>query len=139
MNQSKLKVQALLFAAVIVCALLFSCATAGKKGRAYPGGEAEMAQLGLSNDGVEVWEDGMRTNGGPGTFEWWYFDAKLDDGSAVVIVFYTKSMLDVKGGLAPSITVKHTRPDGTVLLERSYKSAPSAFSASKELCDVRIG
>ena len=35
----------------------------------------------------EKWEDGMRSTGGKGTYEWWYFDAHLEDGSILVIVF----------------------------------------------------
>jgi hypothetical protein len=39
----------------------------------------------------EKWEDGIRTSGEKGTYEWWYFDAHLDDGSTVVIVFLLSS------------------------------------------------
>ena len=37
---------------------------------------------------VSMWEDGLRTSGDRNEFEWWYFDAKLDDGS-VLAVSYT--------------------------------------------------
>jgi predicted secreted hydrolase len=30
----------------------------------------------------EKWEDGIRTSGEKGTYEWWYFDAHLDDGDS---------------------------------------------------------
>ena len=33
---------------------------------------------------VEIWEDAQRTSGKSGEFEWWYFDAKLEDGSLFV-------------------------------------------------------
>jgi len=46
--------------------------------------------LNIFPDSIVVREDGMRTTGKRGTFEWWYFDAHLDDGLKVVIVFFTK-------------------------------------------------
>ena len=44
-------------------------------------------RLGVSRDKIELWEDGMRTDGGKGTYEWWYFDAYLNDGSKLAITF----------------------------------------------------
>ena len=37
---------------------------------------------------VEIWEDGKRTSGKSGEFEWWYFDTKLEDGSLFVCYFW---------------------------------------------------
>ena len=37
---------------------------------------------------VQLWEDGARTDDSNNQFEWWYFDAELDDGSLVVAYFY---------------------------------------------------
>jgi hypothetical protein len=51
----------------------------------------DFARLGLDPDSVQPWEDGLRTDTGPGSYEWWYFDAHLDDGSSLVIMFYTKA------------------------------------------------
>ena len=39
-------------------------------------------------DIVQLWEDGARTDDSKNQFEWWYFDAELDDGSLVVAYFY---------------------------------------------------
>ncbi len=39
-------------------------------------------------DIVQLWEDGARTDDSNNQFEWWYFDAELDDGSLVVAYFY---------------------------------------------------
>ena len=39
-------------------------------------------------DIVQSWEDGARTDDSKNQFEWWYFDAELDDGSLVVAYFY---------------------------------------------------
>ena len=37
---------------------------------------------------VKGWEDGVRTSGEKGEFEWWYFDAKMNDGSFFVCYFW---------------------------------------------------
>ena len=59
-------------------------------------------RLGVSKDHIELWEDGMRTDGGKGTYEWWYFDAYLNDGSKLAITFRTKPIIDVGKALEPS-------------------------------------
>lgn len=94
-------------------------------------------------EGVDpVWvaphEDGMRTHGGKGTVEWWYFDAHLDDGSTVVANFMTKPIMKRGKPLTPKMEVTVTEPDGTVHQSFTFYEA-SQFSASAEGCDVRIG
>jgi hypothetical protein len=103
------------------------------------GGTAEdYARIGVEPGAIKLWEDGMRTDGSPGTYEWWYFDAHLDDGAKLVVVFLTKEMTDLKKQLSPSIRIDLTLPDGTSL--RKIAGFPAqAFSASTEACDVRIG
>jgi len=86
----------------------------------------------------EKWEDGMRTNGEGGTYEWWYFDAHLEDGSTAVIVFFTKPVMDIKKGLTPFVTIDIDRPDGTKIQKKYYGKAGS-FSGSKDSCNVVIG
>lgn len=98
----------------------------------------EYARLGLSRDHIAPFEDGMRTDGGRGTFEWWYFDARLSDGSTLVVGFYTKDPNQQDSPLAPCADVKLDRPDGTHLSAETGVFAKD-FSASKERCDVRIG
>ena len=48
----------------------------------------EINQSDRLNKTVENWEDGTRTDGKKNEFEWWYFDAELDDGSLIVAYFY---------------------------------------------------
>ncbi|MGY8783530.1 MAG: hypothetical protein ACKVHA_09040 [Fidelibacterota bacterium] len=45
---------------------------------------------------VSKWEDGLRTKGNSNEFEWWYFDAKLDDGTIFVCYFYKVHFLNDK-------------------------------------------
>ncbi|WP_327140017.1 hydroxyneurosporene dehydrogenase [Nocardia sp. NBC_01327] len=96
--------------------------------------------LGIGTDGraPAVAEDGMRTSGASGTWEWWYFDSHLADGSTVVIVFYTKDFNTPFKGMGPMITVEIDRPDGTHI-EREFKFDAAKWSASETSCDVRIG
>lgn len=95
-------------------------------------------RIGISPDQVAPWEDGARTGGEAGTYEWWYFDAHLDDGAKLVVVFSTKNFTDIAKPLAPTIRIDLDLPDGT---SRNLlgKFAPEEFSASDERCDVRIG
>src|SRR5512133_2307722 len=45
---------------------------------------ADYARFGLDPSTVARWEDGARTDNRAGTYEWWYFDAHLDDGATLV-------------------------------------------------------
>ncbi|MBQ8425407.1 MAG: hypothetical protein IJX17_05245, partial [Clostridia bacterium] len=45
-------------------------------------------KMGLNKNEVEIWEDGMRTDGSKGTYEWWYFDSHYPDGTILVIFFF---------------------------------------------------
>lgn len=80
----------------------------------------------------------MRTDGGKGTFEWWYFDARLADGSSLIITFGTKDINRPEGPLAPFAEVTLDRPDGTHLMSHT-RVFTDGFSASEEGCDVRLG
>ena len=94
-------------------------------------------RLGLNRDEIEPWEDGLRTHGGRGTYEWWYFDAHLDDGSKLVIVFYTKPLADVGSPLLPHIAITLDNADGSHRESKGFWR-PDEFSASRERCHVRI-
>jgi hypothetical protein len=99
---------------------------------------ADYARLGIERTSIAPWEDGERESADSGQFEWWYFDAHLDDGTTDVVVFYTKSPTDPGSNLAPLVTINLTLPEGRIL-NRAYRAQPDAFSATKAGCDVRIG
>jgi hypothetical protein len=61
---------------------------------------------------VAQFEDGQRIGRVKGRYEWWYFDAHLNEGVIVVVVFYTKPNVSSNGPLAPRITINLTLPDG---------------------------
>jgi len=104
-----------------------------------------LASEGLTEQ-IQPWEDGLRSPTGPGSFEWWYFDAHLDDpacdlparGCTAVIVYMTKPILERGGPLKPSLALTITRPDGSKIAQIPF-FPPEQFSASKAGCDVRIG
>jgi len=87
---------------------------------------------------VAPWEDGMRTHGGKGTVEWWYFDSRMDDGSTVVVNFMTKPIMKRNKPLTPKMEITITETDGTVHQSFAFFDADQ-FSSSVEGCDVRIG
>ncbi len=100
--------------------------------------EEDFNRLGMKVGNVpEVWEDGMRTDPAPANYEWWYFDAHLDDGSTLVVVFFPKPMAPMRKGLAPMINIEFDRPDGTSY-KRDIKFQPEEFSAASDKCDVNI-
>jgi hypothetical protein len=98
--------------------------------------ESDYQRLKLRKGNPEPWEDGMRTHGGKGSYEWWYFDSHLEDGSKMVIVFYTKAMTEVDQQQKAYATLNIDYKDGTKL-ERYLPSA--SFRASATSCDVNIG
>ena len=102
------------------------------------GRPADYQKLGINPVEVAQFEDGQRIGTEKGRYEWWYFDAHLDDGATVVVVFYTKPNVSPNGPLAPRITINLTLPDGR-RLEKLHDTTADQFTASKEGCDVRIG
>jgi hypothetical protein len=93
-------------------------------------------RLGIERGRVAPFEDGMRTTGEPGEYEWWYFDAHLDDGAKVVVNFATRPMIGE--GTDPNVRIDVTLPDGRSL-EQMASFDPAACTAAKDRCDVRIG
>ena len=51
---------------------------------------------------VSPWEDGLRTSGDRNEFEWWYLDAKLDDGSVFCLLYTSPSPRDKRQSRMPS-------------------------------------
>ena len=72
----------------------------------------EYEKLGLKKGVPEHWEDGLRTDGSKGSYEWWYFGSKLEDGSSLVIVFYPGPMFSFEEGFKPHATFTLTKADG---------------------------
>jgi hypothetical protein len=97
----------------------------------------DYARIGISPGQVVPWEDGARTDGNAGTYEWWYFDSHLDDGAKLVVVFSTKNFTDIDKPLTPVIRIDLDLPDGTSH-NKVVEFEPDEFSASNERCDVRI-
>jgi hypothetical protein len=97
----------------------------------------DFQRLALRPDAVAAWEDGLRTDTAPGSYEWWYFDAHLEDGTSLVISFYTKNPMSPDHPLEPYVTMQLDRPGVPTLMRQSH--APrEQFRASSESCDVLI-
>jgi len=107
--------------------------------RIIPGfGDKFLQHEGLKPE-IATWEDGLRTDTGRGSFEWWYFDAHFDDGSTAVMVYATKPLLLRGESLTPMVTLTITRPDGTRLNSPPLLYPPSQFQAAQDGCAARIG
>ena len=94
-------------------------------------------RLGINKE-IAVWEDGMRTTGGRGTYEWWYFDAEYSDGTKVVVIFYTKNGFNVSGLSNPTASIEITYPNGKTISKYISEGRGQKIRASKERCDVKI-
>ena len=116
---------------------MFQISTATVPAR-LAGTPADYARLGIAPHEIKPWEDGMRTKGARGTYEWWYFDAHLDDGAKLVVVFSTREFSDLNQPLNPGIRIDLTLPGGTAVRKLVQLQADT-FSASTETNDVRIG
>ena len=83
---------------------------------------------------VSLWEDGLRTSGDRNEFEWWYFDAKLDDGSVLVTYFWKVHFI----GNQYFIGFNYRDPQGNDFFKLKYfKSKEVSFSPDS--CDVTYG
>ena len=102
----------------------------------HPDDDLHYEKMGLKKGQVEIWEDGMRTDGSKGTYEWWYFDSHYPDGTKLVIFFFSKSPIAVDGPVKPMTTMELTLADGTKYSEEVYATIADSYYA-RERCDVR--
>src|SRR5882672_4625463 len=100
--------------------------------------DADYERLGLTRNDIKPWEDGARTDGRPGTYEWWYFDAHLEDGAKLVVVFMDKDLATPQKPLEPTIRLNLDLADGRSF-EKFVTFDPATWSSAKDHADVRIG
>jgi hypothetical protein len=94
---------------------------------------ADYATLGIGQK-IAIWEDGRRTPKSADTFEWWYFDGLLDDGTVVVVWFGDNWFF---GSHNRAVTMELTPPGKpTRRVMRSFEE-PGSFSS--ESADIKIG
>ena len=91
----------------------------------------------MKKDIIQQWEDGLRTSGKFGEYEWWYFDVKLDGGYSLVIIFYSQPVTAASPGFVPCVSLSLTGNEYEMLEEVSFKLKDCHFS--KDGCDVKIG
>jgi hypothetical protein len=89
--------------------------------------------LGIGRE-IEVREDGRRTPRSSDYFEWWYFDALLDDGTVAVVWFGDNWFY---GSHKRAVTIELTPPGKpTRRIMRTFDD-PGAFSSDH--ADIQIG
>lgn len=99
---------------------------------------ADYQRLSLTPGKIQEFEDGLRTSGQKGEFEWWYYDAKLDGGATLVVTFFSNNATDTQGGFHPSVKIELTQADGRKVEDRvSYDPTEARFD--RDRCAVQIG
>ena len=104
----------------------------------HPDDDLHYQKMGLKKGEVEIWEDGLRTDGSKGSYEWWYFDSHYEDGSKLVIIFFNKSPIEASGPVKPQATIEYTLADGTKVEDKVECKIEESFFDTKQ-CDVRVG
>jgi len=94
---------------------------------------ADFAALGIGQT-IAVREDGRRTAQSPDTFEWWYFDGLLDDGTVVVIWFGDNWFY---GSHKRAVSLELTRPGKPT--QRIMRTFDEPGSFSSDHADIKIG
>jgi hypothetical protein len=94
---------------------------------------SDFTTLGLGQT-IAVREDGRRTQASADTFEWWYFDGLLDDGTVVVVWFGDNWFY---GSHKRAVSVELTTPGKpTRRIMRTF-DAPGSFATDS--ADIKIG
>ena len=101
--------------------------------------QEEYKKLGLRKGKPELWENGLRTNGDTGSYEWWSIECEFECGTDINIVFYTKDFFDVEGISCPTAVINVTYPDGSISKSVITEGKGTKIRALKEVCDVKIG
>jgi hypothetical protein len=94
---------------------------------------ADFAALGLGQT-IAMREDGRRTKSSADTFEWWYFDGLLDDGTVVVVWFGDNWMF---GSHKRAVDIELTTPGKPTRKVMRTFDAPGSFASDR--ADIEIG
>jgi hypothetical protein len=94
---------------------------------------ADFAALGLGQK-IAIREDGRRTARSADTFEWWYFDGLLDDGTVLVIWFGDNWFY---GSHKRAVSLELTRAGKPTQRIMRIFDEPGSFSADH--ADIKIG
>jgi hypothetical protein len=100
--------------------------------------DADYTRFGLARNDIKPWEDGARTDDRPGSYEWWYFDAHLNDGAKLVVVFMDKDLTTPEKPLEPTIRLDLALADGRTF-EKFVTFDPRLWRSAEDHADVRIG
>lgn len=103
-----------------------------------PSGHLDYQEAGNTKGVIEAKEDACRLDPGSHTFEWWYYDAHFDDGTSLVVVYYTKLMLAPQWPALPIVKITVTKADGTEIT-RIYQGTIDDAEFSTQSPYVRIG
>ena len=80
---------------------------------------------------VEKWEDGVRTSGNNNEFEWWYLDAKLEEGCGLnVVTGEAVNMVDA-GIIDPVLVTKSA-------LKNAASVVSTIISADCVISNIRV-
>ncbi|MGD0942154.1 MAG: hypothetical protein ABR905_20870 [Terracidiphilus sp.] len=120
-------------ATVLLSLSVAGCSRASREPLHLRTSASDYRSLGLTPGKVQQWEDGRRTAPDEKSFEWWYFDALMKDGTAVVVVFSDNFAQDHKRG----VSLELTSPDGKHRTFNTKFDEPGAFA--KDHTFVQIG
>jgi len=120
-------------ATVLIALSVASCNRASCEPLHLRTSASDYSNLGLTPGKVQRWEDGRRTAQDEKSFEWWYFDALMKDGTAVVVVFSDNFAQDHKRG----VSLELTSPDGKHRTLNTKFDEPGVFA--KDHTFVQIG
>lgn len=115
-----------------LAALVTACSTTTEALHLRSAAE-DYRSLGLNPNAVQPWEDGRRTAQDATSFEWWYFDSLMDDGTAVVVTFSD----NFAGDHRRKVDVEITMPDGKPRKLLTDLDEPGTFAKDHTL--VKIG
>jgi len=127
------------FMGVVVGAIAVGFASGAKAASSYDqklhvaAAPADFAALGIGQK-IAIWEDGRRTPKSADTFEWWYFDGLLDDGTVVVVWFGDNWFY---GSHNRAVTIELTPPGKPT--RRVMRTFEELGSFSSDRADIKIG
>jgi hypothetical protein len=108
------------------------------KSRLYDQPE-DFKKLGINPNEVEVWEEGRRSDGSPGTSEIWYFDGTMEDGSKYMVGFRPKAFERMMENVdSPNVSIYIKSPEGKEYRDFLYYEA-EGNTTIKEKCECKYG